>query len=56
MVFGIFWNLIYPFLDPRTKSKIHFLGTEFSRLQELIDDLQLEEKYGGGRKALQKII
>jgi len=41
------WNLILPFLDDRTKAKIHILGPNMKLLQDYIPASQLEVEYGG---------
>uniref|UniRef100_A0A6V7QVX9 CRAL-TRIO domain-containing protein n=1 Tax=Ananas comosus var. bracteatus TaxID=296719 RepID=A0A6V7QVX9_ANACO len=46
--FKLIWNSIKGFLDPKTSSKIHVLGTKYqSRLLEAIDLSQLPDFLGG---------
>ena len=50
-IFNAFWNAIYPFIDPVTKSKVVMLGSDLNEIRETlkndIDLAVLEECLGG---------
>ena len=47
MAFRMGWNMILPFLDERTKAKIHILGPNLNLLKDYIPESELEDLYGG---------
>lgn len=53
--FRMGWGLLQPFLDERTKAKIHVLGRDISRLLEYIPESELEQEYGGKHAPYPKI-
>ncbi|CAH1422273.1 unnamed protein product [Lactuca virosa] len=53
--FKMLWNMIQSFLEPKAKSKIHVLGTNFlSTLLEVIDASELPEFLGGNCNCVEK--
>eukprot|EP01117_Protostelium_nocturnum_P010510 TRINITY_DN3784_c0_g2_i2.p1 TRINITY_DN3784_c0_g2~~TRINITY_DN3784_c0_g2_i2.p1 ORF type:complete len:112 (+),score=22.88 TRINITY_DN3784_c0_g2_i2:85-420(+) len=44
-IFGAFWRMLKPFIDPHTMSKISFVKNE--KLKEYIDDESILEEFGG---------
>lgn len=49
-IFNTFWNMIFPFVDPVTKEKIHFIknGSDVvSTLSQHMDENQIETDLGG---------
>lgn len=47
MTFRMLWNMIAPFLEERTKAKVHLLGNDLMALQKYIPKDQLEVVLGG---------
>ena len=45
--FRMIWNMIAPFLEERTKAKVHILGTNMSKLQDYVAPDVLEVCFGG---------
>ncbi|XP_037458114.1 phosphatidylinositol/phosphatidylcholine transfer protein SFH6-like isoform X1 [Triticum dicoccoides] len=53
--FKLIWNSVKGFLDPKTSSKIHVLGSNYqSRLLEVIDPSELPEFLGGSCTCIDK--
>ena len=50
MAFRMLWNMIAPFLEERTKAKVHILGNSMDLLQNYIAKDQLEVLFGGTHK------
>lgn len=50
MAFRMLWNMIAPFLEERTKAKVHILGNSMDLLQKYIPKDQLELCFGGTHK------
>jgi len=50
MAFRMLWNMIAPFLEERTKAKVHILGNSLDLLQKYIPKDQLEVNFGGTHK------
>jgi putative NADH-flavin reductase len=46
-MFRMLWNMIAPFLEERTKAKVHLLGTSTKLLQEYVPAEMLEKFLGG---------
>ena len=45
--FRMIWNMIAPFLEERTKAKVHILGTNMALLQDYVAPDVLEQAFGG---------
>jgi putative NADH-flavin reductase len=50
MAFRMLWNMIAPFLEERTKAKVHILGSSMNLLTSYVAKDQLEECFGGSHK------
>jgi putative NADH-flavin reductase len=50
MAFRMLWNMIAPFLEERTKAKVHILGNSMDLLQNYVAKDQLEQCFGGTHK------
>jgi hypothetical protein len=46
-IFNIFYNILWPFMDNRQREKLNIIGTDFEKILKLVDQSQLETKYGG---------
>lgn len=53
MAFRMLWNMIAPFLEERTKAKVHILGSSMKLLLDYVPADQLEPEYGGTHKTYQ---
>ncbi|XP_074569648.1 phosphatidylinositol/phosphatidylcholine transfer protein SFH8-like isoform X1 [Curcuma longa] len=53
--FRLLWNTVKSFLDPRTSTKIHVLGTKYqNKLLEIIEPSELPEFLGGSCNCLEQ--